>query len=173
MPPRMLLLAVLMGLATSSPSSAQELHVCVRDLAQLKKPAQQALLAELRLLFPRVDLTTDLNPCESPAGAEVVQLLLFPRRPDVPPDVLGLTMLSRGRILPRLEVFTEPVARFTGAADLQALGRALGRVAAHELGHYVRQTSEHEDRGPMRADLGSAELLAKDRGPFVELSALK
>ncbi len=167
---RLLLSVVLSGLALATPTPAEELFVCVRDLAQLKKPARQVLLSELRLLFPRVDVTTDLNPCDAGPAADVVQLILLRRRSDVPRDVLGLTMWSRGRILPRIEVFSEPVAEFTRAGDLQTLGRALGRVAAHELGHYVRQTTEHDEKGPMRADLPSSELVAADRSPFLDFS---
>ncbi len=165
---RWLLFVALSGLAVA-PTPAQELQVCVRDLAQVKTPARQVLVAELRLLFPRVDLAVGMNPCDAAPDVHRVDLILLRGRADVPQDVLGLSVMRGGRILPQVEVFTEPVGRLTGTGDLELLGRALGRVAAHELGHYMRQTAEHEDRGPMRAGLTSSELLGDDRAPFVDI----
>src|SRR5262249_8116014 len=45
----------------------------------------------------------------------------------------------------------------------QLIGRALGRVLAHELGHVLLETRSHEFGGLMRANFGPAELLPASR----------
>jgi hypothetical protein len=48
----------------------------------------------------------------------------------------------------------------------QVVGRALGRVIAHEIGHFVLRTSDHTSSGLMRPMHGSDELIAPDRSRF-------
>lgn len=50
-------------------------------------------------------------------------------------------------------------------------GRALGRVLAHELGHYLLAQRGHATRGLMRASFKGTELVAVDRRAFRLLSA--
>jgi hypothetical protein len=80
---------------------------------------------------------------------------------------LGITHVSDGRILPFIEVDCDRVARAIESrvfprgtlAQRPALGRALGRVAAHEMYHVLAQTMEHEAAGVARACFGENELL--------------
>jgi hypothetical protein len=47
------------------------------------------------------------------------------------------------------------------------VGRAMGRALAHEIGHYLLQSSDHSTTGLMRAQLLVADLMAIDpRGRF-------
>jgi hypothetical protein len=46
------------------------------------------------------------------------------------------------------------------------LGRALGRVLAHEIGHSLLRAPYHDDVGLMRAGFRPDELAALDRAPF-------
>src|SRR5581483_4855060 len=56
------------------------------------------------------------------------------------------------------------------------IGRALGRVLAHEMGHVLLAMSAHQPRGLMRASFRPADLAAMDRSTFTlspnELSRL-
>jgi hypothetical protein len=86
---------------------------------------------------------------------------LSPRGP------LGITHVSDGRILPFIEIDCDRVAYAIGArvfprgtlAPRAALGRALGRVAAHEMYHVLANTGDHEATGVARACFGDNELL--------------
>jgi hypothetical protein len=53
-----------------------------------------------------------------------------------------------------------------GVVDL-AMGRALGRVLAHELGHYLLRSKIHQASGLMRAAFSGADLAAWARTRFV------
>jgi hypothetical protein len=46
------------------------------------------------------------------------------------------------------------------------LARALGRAAAHELGHYLLASREHSSHGLMRARFSAAELIRDDAAAF-------
>ena len=48
----------------------------------------------------------------------------------------------------------------------RAIGRAVGRVLAHELGHYLLRSRTHAPSGLMRAVQNTAELIAGDRETF-------
>ena len=76
-----------------------------------------------------------------------------------------------GKIVPSLEVFKGPVAQVLGANDLETLGRALGRVAAHELLHYLLQQSGHNVTGLLQERLGAEALRSEDRSGYVSLIA--
>jgi hypothetical protein len=49
----------------------------------------------------------------------------------------------------------------------RAVGRAAGRVLAHELGHYLLRSRTHAQSGLMRAVQNTAELVAAERDSFV------
>jgi hypothetical protein len=52
------------------------------------------------------------------------------------------------------------------------VGRAVGRVLAHEIGHYILATRTHGTAGLMRSSQRSDELVAPSRAGF-KLSALE
>lgn len=48
----------------------------------------------------------------------------------------------------------------------KVIGRALGRVIAHEIGHFVLRSRDHASSGLMRRVQGADELIAPDRSRF-------
>ena len=144
---------------------ADELRVCVEDRAGLSAPARAGLLRELNALLPEVELLLGSDACHAEASSDVL-LSVVDSRPGIPADALGLAFrASSGAILPRLEIFVDPVARLTGAGDWQVLGRALARVAAHELLHYSRQTGDHDAHGLLQSRLTPSELTSEENRP--------
>jgi hypothetical protein len=57
------------------------------------------------------------------------------------------------------EAFGLPVPKLTRALQDRLIARAIGRVTAHELGHYILRSSAHQDRGLMRANYTSSDLV--------------
>jgi hypothetical protein len=80
--------------------------------------------------------------------------LLFVSLPAVMQAVMGADALGRS------------VAKLTRDLRDRLVARAIGRVAAHELGHYLLQTAGHRDRGLMRANYSSGELVEPWLEPF-------
>jgi hypothetical protein len=65
---------------------------------------------------------------------------------------LADTSISDGRILPFFHVDCQRLLQMFGTqVESPILGRALGRVIAHELYHIVGQTTEHHDTGVAKA----------------------
>lgn len=69
--------------------------------------------------------------------------------------LVGLPLEQRARLLGRASV---------GPLDV---GRALGRVLAHEIGHVLLAARDHQPRGLMRAAYLAADLLAPQRHAYV------
>jgi hypothetical protein len=59
-----------------------------------------------------------------------------------------------------------PVRKLTRDIRERLIARAIGRVTAHELGHYLLQSAGHQHRGLMRANYSSSELIGSWLEPF-------
>ena len=164
------LLAVMAAVCFSAAAHAEPLRICVHNQINLPDPAEAAMRAELRLLFPRLKVVTQSNPC-SAAGEDQVLIFVKDAEEGVPADALGRAPMVDGKIVPSLEVFKGPVAQVLGANDLETLGRALGRVAAHELLHYHLQQSGHNVTGLLQERLDQTALRSEDRSGYVSLIA--
>jgi hypothetical protein len=85
-----------------------------------------------------------------------------------PTHTLGLTHVSDGQILPFSEVDCNKIRSIIGPElerhnhlhTDQLLGRALGRVLAHELYHILAKTTEHAEKGVAKPTLTVGELLS-------------
>ena len=81
---------------------------------------------------------------------------------------LGSTLVSEGRPLPFTEIDCEQVRKTLPYADSSdcdqkkqcALGRAMGRVVAHELYHALAKTTVHAGKGLARASQCLRELVS-------------
>jgi hypothetical protein len=62
--------------------------------------------------------------------------------------------------------FDRPVSKLTHALRDRLIAQALGRVAAHELGHYLLQHAGHQHRGLMRPRYSANELVGDWLEPF-------
>src|SRR5262249_32109580 len=74
---------------------------------------------------------------------------------------LADTSISDGRVLPFFPIDCPRIIGMLGSqVDAPILGRALARVAAHELYHIVAQTAEHQDHGVAKASFSVRDLTA-------------
>jgi hypothetical protein len=156
------LLALALALVGCATSQAEPIRVCIHDQASISAPTRASLRAELVLLFPRLQIITKTNPCSTVEAGQVV-IFIRGAAPAAATGALGRAPVVNGRILPALEVFVDPVARLTGANDFETLGRALGRVAGHELLHYLLQQVGHDEVGLLQQQLAPGPLLAENR----------
>jgi hypothetical protein len=85
-------------------------------------------------------------------------------------DRLGSVTESHAAILPFVDIACDSVYHLveeaiqdaTGAHQKEIVGRACGRVLAHELYHILAQTSEHANRGIAKATFTCDDLLEPD-----------
>jgi hypothetical protein len=72
---------------------------------------------------------------------------------------LADTSISNGRILPFLRVDCRRVVQMLGVhAESSAVGKALGRVIAHEIYHIIARTTDHHDKGVAKAVFSPVDL---------------
>ena len=164
------LLAVMAVVWLSAAAGAEPLRVCVHSEIDLPEPAEASMRAELKMLFPRLKVVAQRGPCQATTDEQVL-ILVKDADEGVPADALGRAPMVDGKIVPALEVFKGSVAAVSGATDLETLGRALGRVAAHELLHYLLQQSGHNVTGLLQERLDSTALRSEDRSNYVSLIA--
>lgn len=116
--------------------------------------------------------------------AETLRLTIGMARTSMPgtaPVVLGTIVFAPdGTPDPRITLFLDEILGFVAGARVlgaeewqwprllreQIMGRILGRVLAHEIGHYVLRDRRHTDAGLMRSIQRSDELAAPARAGF-------
>ena len=146
----------IVGMLVPGALTAGGLRLCVEDQARVSVAARAELILELTRLFPGVSLADD-SDCEKDQRA--IRIALAKDAVGRPPDVLGAIQVEpSGRVAPPALVFVDAVAAYSGASGEGALGRALARVAGHEVLHYLQQSSEHASDGLMQHKLSALDL---------------
>ncbi len=85
---------------------------------------------------------------------------------------LGLTHVSNGHVLPFVEIDCQRVLEAMDAGEWQGrfrqpeamVGRALGRVAAHEIHHVLTGSGAHDDEGLMKRSFDRRDLCGNELG---------
>jgi hypothetical protein len=146
-------LTVVLVLAMAA--SAEVPSVCIDDRVGLNSFTRKAFETEVRQVFPADGIILTFGTCSSPA----VSLIISVHPPARYARALGLAHRSGERVFPELRIYTKPVLRILGEqASAAQLGRALARVAAHELCHYLLQQIDHDEHGLMTASFGATQL---------------
>jgi hypothetical protein len=116
--------------------------------------------------FHRIIVLRFKGSCRAgPPGQPLARPLDAP--PAGPAGPLGYTHISSGRVLPFVVLDCGRIARAVLRHNLaqhaltpaQALGRALARVAAHEIFHALTESTRHDEDGLAQAALTPEQLL--------------
>ena len=131
----------LLILALIATAVAPALDLCVQNEAGMD--AQTVMLTVHHVRRYRGELRTEIV---ARCSADSVRVT-FSGYPGVghPSDALGATRILKGRILPEVQIFTKSVIEMLPGAALEAHARALAKVVAHELSHYLQQRRGHDD----------------------------
>jgi hypothetical protein len=146
-------------LAACNPLLGLDLAVCSDRPKPVDPMTQTEFQKELARIASRSGIEARFVPCSHAVGT--VRLRLMEAAPAEEPSALGAAVRDRKEIRPDLRIFVGPIARLVGTRLPYLLGMAMARVAAHELGHYLRQDDTHErDGGIMAAGLTGPKLIA-------------
>jgi hypothetical protein len=147
---------LLMLMAALNPLLGLDLAIC----SPVDPATQSEFRKELTRIATRSGIEARFRDCAAASG--VVRLQFLEAGSGEEPTALGAAARRHGQIGPDLRVFVGPIVRLIGTRMLYLLGVAMARVAAHELGHYLRQDDRHDpdDGGLMSASLTGPKLIA-------------
>jgi hypothetical protein len=153
---------VVLILAIPNLLTARDLELCVENVARLDETTLRVVRSELSAILSASDLAASFADCRP----GVVTIALHRQPSAEEPTALGRTLQRGGRLLPEIDIFVSPVSQLLGTNLPGVVGRALARVATHELGHLLAQEAGHMERGVMMERLSAAHLMARDRSFF-------
>jgi len=151
-----------LALSLSNPLMDRDLDVCLDNQARLDEMTLRAFRTELAAILSASDRCAEVVPCRERS----VRIALRSKPPAEETAALGAARRKDGSILPELELFVDPIAHLVDTRLPGVLGRAMARVATHEIAHYLYQVGVHTDGGLMMERLGAGHLLAADRSLF-------
>jgi hypothetical protein len=163
---RALILILVLMAGAARAEEAPVARLAWRDLVGLARPVTTAAHAEIAALFANAGVRVEWAPAgpqlREPA-LSVVILNAEARRFALPASVMGLSRPHGGGawvLYPAVFDTLRGSAPARERLSAEALGRALGRVAAHEIVHALALAHRHAEQGLMCAKLGRDVLLA-------------
>ena len=161
-------------------------HLSIDQSAGLSPLQMQLAVDEVRKIWIDAQVAVTSGPYGEPYGPGQATISLrilripLPVKDDAERTLGWVTPGADGRSAPVLfvslsavteavlatDAFDMTVKRLTRALQDRLIAQAIGRVAAHELGHYLLQHAGHHDRGLMRRRYVAVELVADWLDPF-------
>lgn len=142
----------------------------LRELVSVWKRCGVEVLAYTDGLEPQPVTTVSLvlspgwPPADASGGLGWIRFVTNPVR--TPAPVLMVSLAATRALVEAAEYRGTHVTQRPLALRRELTARALGRAAAHELGHYLLASREHAARGLMRARFSSDELVSDDGAAF-------
>lgn len=187
------LFAVIIASAGAPPSTAQELrqpgvHLTIDSRASLNESSIETAIDQVRQIWGTAGVTVssggDGGSSRPPDARVSVRLLNVPapQRAKTGTTVLGwVARAEDGTVGPMMFVSLVGIEtvlsrwQFNGVSYLdlppsfrsRIVARAVGRVVAHEIGHYLLQSAVHSRKGLMRPEFTSTALGDASISPFV------
>jgi hypothetical protein len=160
----------------ATPDSPETVPVTLNLHVELMETSVEHLRSEVERIYSPAGILFDWSP-ENEASIQVV-VAAKPEQKIITGCSRNLHDHRLGRVTPashRITLWTVQVARATaGDWDSEkaptipdiALGRALGRVLAHELGHLLLALNGHRSKGLMRASFKHRDLSGNRTSAF-------
>lgn len=154
--------------------------VLLTTVPEVTAVARASLIDEATRIWARAGVRLEWLPPADPPPSDIssLRVLAVHRPPSALSDTFVLGELVRGAAhavamvsLGDARVITERLAPMESRdSEEQRLGMILGRATAHEIGHYLLQTSTHAREGLMRARITDREF-ADPRATGFDLDA--
>jgi hypothetical protein len=178
----LLVLVFVAALANSSSAEPRRLSLQLIDrsrlhpevLQELSREVEEAWRDELRLEWT----SAPVDPSDPRRPERLYIFIAGPRTTTVRPGVIAAIVFLATGPRNQIRVYRGEAERLLSADPScrymqlpvrirnQALGRVLGRAIAHEIGHYVRNSTGHSSSGLMRARHPIALMAGVERWAF-------
>jgi hypothetical protein len=154
---RLLVFSMLAATMLYGSNPSRPVSVCLDDRVRIGRWALHAFNQELSDLLAGSTIRLASTACVESA----IRISIRSHAPAKYQKALGLAFISGDRVLPVLELYTTNILRtLDKQASPERFGRALARVAWHEIRHYVNQQQDHERQGLFTASLNGAQLIS-------------
>jgi len=151
-----------MAAVSEMPIFSQELSVCLEAHASLDVDTIKVFREELKAIARISGLS--LRVVDQPGECQDIRVSIqFLSRTEI--SALGATRVRDGRILPEIEIYATSIKNLVRSTLPALVGRGMARVAAHEIGHYLLQTTTHS-KDLMSECFGAAHLLVNNNRSF-------
>jgi hypothetical protein len=114
----------------------------------------------------RVWAPAETGLCTSRGSAQPVGTAIFVEGKATPEDTLFVSVNRVAQIVAGTPFADRPAGEWPSGVHDNLVGRALGRVLAHELGHYLLGMREHSPDGLMQPLFRGDLLIGRDRRMF-------
>lgn len=98
------------------------------------------------------------RPPSGGASHAALGWITFPK-PETPDNVVTVSVAAAHSLMARAQWSGRPFDQLPPSVRQQFITRALGRSAAHEIGHYLLRSSAHAEGGLMRRALTIAQIM--------------
>jgi hypothetical protein len=150
----------------------------------LSTDARRAAIEEMTAIWSANGVAIAAAPGELPADATHLRVVIEPRRSSLGPSwggPLGSIRFDEAGIpVPVITLYLSALVEMIGRANIpgaggdsspailrdRAIGRAVGRVLAHELGHFLLRSRWHGQFGLMRPVHTVTDLVGPERASF-------
>jgi hypothetical protein len=173
----MLSAAAFAGSGNEPPGDPLEFTIYTDFAKSPSAPTIHFMQAEMESIMASLDLRFNWHSLAEDSHRAVFELLVVRFRgacqldvlpPQSKPGPLGWTHVSDGRILPftdvdcdRIrEIMATPLAMAPVGERARLLGRAMARVVAHELYHFLANTAKHSSSGIAKRSYSATDLAA-------------
>jgi len=146
----------------------------------LSPAARVSAIAEAAAIWSARGVRVDGDEPRAPTVLTVVATAASPAPRGVRPPLAAITFAPDGTPAPRVVLYLSEIrrllegVRFLGLEESRwppdlretIVGRAVGRVLAHEIGHYLLRSRGHTETGLMRSFQRAEDLVGLPRAPF-------
>jgi len=159
--------AIVLVLATGNSMPARDLRLCWADQTGISQVTFESFVQELAVLTQDTGLQVRWEACTVPPQPDTVRIFVLPDPRGSRWSALGVAYVSNSEVLPLIELYSNRIGEYLGGLrSPYVVGRALARVAAHELAHYLLQDPGHESEGLLRPRFPHWMLADPDPTPF-------
>lgn len=141
---------------------ASDLTFCIQNPSALDRMTVESFRRELSSTLSQSQIRATFDDC----GPSSLRIALAGAPPVEERSALARTLVRNGRVEPAVDLFVDAIAQLIDCRLPAVLGRAMARVALHEVGHYLNQGEEHDRAGLMMPYYSPAHLMAADSRMF-------
>jgi len=170
MPPALPIVIVVTVSVTHSIAPPAIVTRALAETSAIWRTAGVAVYDDTTDVVPDARLIVEFGDAVRPTGDDDVSLAWIDLDGGEPTTHIHVSVASAMRVA-RETPFLHDNFRFVPGAVDDVVGRGLGRALAHEIGHFLYRSRQHDPDGVMATHRRATEMFGVDRNPFLPTAA--